>query len=165
MNLQNQFKSEGVEDIVKQAQFLAKKGGGEMKLLLNPKGLGSIQLKVMMEENQLKVEMTTDNADAKDIIESTLSELRKALGDNQLQVDSISVESFDRLTDMLAQEEENSSREFAQDFLSEFRQQNNEFRQGVLDFPIVKKRPSQLIEDNGLTTQQASSDRRLDLVA
>lgn len=165
MNLQSQFKAEGVEDIVKQAQFLAKDGGGEMKLLLNPKGLGSIQLKVMMEENQLKVEMTTDNADAREIIESSLSDLRKALGENQLDVDSISVDMFDRLSDMVAKQEEESSRQFAQDFLSEFRQDNREFREGVLDFPVVKRRRSQIIEDNKLETQGKNSNRRLDLVA
>ncbi len=165
MNLQNQFKAEGTEDIIKQAQFLANKGGGEMKLLLNPRGLGELKLKVLMEENQIKVEMLTDNSDAKEVIEATLNDLRKALGDNQIQVDEITVDSYERLTDLITDTEKEASQEFARDFLSEFRQQNNEFRQGLIDFPVVKRRRSQIIEDGTVNVKQKDPNRKLDLVA
>ncbi len=166
MELKGQFKSEGIEDIIKNAQFLANKGGGEMKLLLNPKGLGSVRLKVLMEENQLKVEMATETKEAQEIIESTLGDLRKALADGQLDVESITIESFEKLAEFAADAEAEKQNQFAKDFLSEFRHENDKFRSGLVDFPAVKRRKSQILEQPTINnSRKVNPERKLDLVA
>jgi len=166
LDLKGQFKSEGVDDIIKNAQFLANKGGGEMKLLLNPKGLGSVRLKVLMENNQLKVEMSTETKEAQEIIESTLGDLKKALADGQLDVESIKIESFEKLAEFAADVDAEKQNQFAKDFLSEFRHDNDKFRSGLVDFPSAKRRQSQILEEPKVgAVQTVNSERKLDLVA
>ncbi len=166
LDMQTKFKAEGVDDIIQNAQLLANKGGGELKLLLNPKGLGSVQLKVLMEDNQLKVQMSTETKEAQEVIESSLGDLKKALAENNLDIESISVDSFNELNDLLEKEEEYSQNEFAKDFLSEFKQQNNSWRQGLLGFPAVRDRASQILEQPEVTNStKVKSNRKLDLVA
>jgi len=166
MDLKGQFKSEGIEDIIKNAQFLANKGGGEMKLLLNPKGLGAVRLKVFMEENQLKVEMSTETKEAQEIIESTLGDLRKALADGQLDVESITIENFEKLAEFAADQDAEKQNQFAKDFLSEFRHNNDKFRDGLVDFPAVKRRQSQILEQPTINSKKSVNPaRKLDLVA
>lgn len=166
MDLKGQFKSEGIEDIIKNAQFLANKGGGEMKLLLNPKGLGAVRLKVFMEQNQLKVEMSTETKEAQEIIESTLGDLKKALADGQLDVESITIENFEELAEFAAEDDAQKQNQFAKDFLSEFRHNNNKFRSGLVDSSAVKRRQSQILEQPTISsTKSVNSQRKLDLVA
>ena len=137
-----------------------------MKLLLNPKGLGSVRLKVFMEENQLKVEMATETKEAQEIIESTLGDLRKALADGQLDVESITIESFEKLAEFAADAEAEKQNQFAKDFLSEFRHDNDKFRSGLTDFPAVKRRKSQILEEPIVNSNRpVNSERKLDLVA
>ena len=166
MDLKSQFKSEGIDEVIKQAQFLANKGGGEMKLLLNPKGLGAVRLKVLLEENQLKVEMSTETKEAQEVIEATLGDLKKALANGQLDVDSITIDNFEQLAEFSAEQDAEKQNQFAKDFLSEFRHGNDKFRSGLIDFPSVKQRKSQVIEGPSVSSlTPLNSERKLDLVA
>ena len=120
-----------------------------------------------MDNKQLKIEMLTDTNEAREVIESTMEELRRALADNQIDLDSISVDSLDKLDQLLAGDAETSAEDQAREFLSEFKHQNNKWRQSMIDFPSVGQRKSQLVEDNLILqeNQRTKSNRRLDLVA
>lgn len=78
--------------VINQAQYLIKKGGGEAKVQMTPEGLGTVHLKVTVNEGKVGIEMATETKEAKKAIESSLSELKHGLSANRLHLDSIKVD-------------------------------------------------------------------------
>jgi hypothetical protein len=89
---------EVIQNIMNQAEVLAQKGGGEMKMVLKPDHLGEIQLHVAMEGNQVEVKMTTDNQQAKQLIESHAADLRHGLSQHSFSMEKLDVSVGDRNT-------------------------------------------------------------------
>lgn len=81
-----------LESLKDQTQLMVHKGGGEAKIRLNQEGLGEVHLKVMVNEGRVNIEMKTDNADAKKIIESSIADLRSSLSSQKLSVESVKVD-------------------------------------------------------------------------
>lgn len=84
-------RDENVQEVLKQAQFLATKGGGEMTVKMSPDGIGEIQLKVLMQDGRLSIEMQTQDKSVKKLIEDSLTELKSGLAAQQLSVDSVRI--------------------------------------------------------------------------
>lgn len=160
--------AKNVRDVIEQTQFLMKKGGGEAKVILNPEGMGQINLKVVTEGDQVSVDMITESAEAKKLIEKGLGDLKATLSSHKLNVENVKVDMADQISKQFDHAHDEAQRQSAQHFMESFREQNGSWRQGFFDIPGVRAPRSQGGED-GLSLEPLSnkkrSDRRLDLVA
>lgn len=164
--------SSNVKELINQAQFMIKKGGGEMKVRLTPEGLGEVAMRVNVRDGQVSVEMITESNEAKSLIEKGLGDLKATLASHKLNVDHIKVDLAQNTAKDFQQQHENAGRHQAQQFMEEFRQDNQQWRQSFYDVPGAKAYKSQTRDeaDNSYLTPQSSrksgsSSRRLDLVA
>lgn len=98
-----------IQNIMNQAQYLVKKGGGEIKVKMTPEGLGQIQLKVDFTDGKLQMQMLAENKETKKILESNLSELKDHLSSHKLSVESIKIDSVQSLSSDVATRNQNSS--------------------------------------------------------
>lgn len=160
-----------VKEIISQAQFLAKKGGGEMSVSLNPEGMGEVSLKVKMINGQVNVEMITSSDEAKKVLEKGLSDLKDSLALHKLHLDTIKIDSTKDLSQHMDQQHKDADHGFQQKFLSDFRDRNNSFKRDMYEFgsPSVPKSQTRDTAANALydpsRKRRADESRRLDLVA
>lgn len=85
-------KEMNVQQLMNQAQYLIKKGGGEVKVQMNPEGLGQIHLRVQLEGGKVNLQMAAETPEAKKTIESGLAELKSSLAAHKLSVDNVKVD-------------------------------------------------------------------------
>ena len=160
-----------VQELALGAQFLAHKGGGEMNVKLSPEGLGSVHVKVNMNNGRLSVEMLAANDGAKQVIEKGLNDLKVALATHRLRVDTIRVDTLkDMAQQFLNQHQHEMERGFQQQFLNNFTEQNGSDRQSMFDFtePSIPTSQTQGRASNSrysVASTGIKSNRRLDLVA
>lgn len=169
-----------VRQLMNQAQYLIKKGGGEVKVVMNPEGLGQVQLKVLVEDGKVNVQMAAETKEAKNAIESSLPELRSSLAAHKLSVDHVKVDIVSGPnTDNQARNDMNSNlnqqqrdtRQFWNQFQENFG--NRGQRDGFLDMPAMKeyrraREPKPLEPSHLETTSVRKSEgkgRGLNLVA
>lgn len=81
-----------LDAIKDQAQIMVNKGGGEAKITFNQEGLGEIQLKVVVHEGKVNVEMNAETQEAKKLLETSLSDLKTSLAQHKLAVDQVRVD-------------------------------------------------------------------------
>lgn len=176
-----QDEAENIRELVKQAQFMVKKGGGEMKLQMSPEGMGQVHLKVSVENGQVNVQMMTDNDASKKLLEDGLHELKASLAAHKLHVESMKVNmgtEIQKHMDQQAQQDASreQARQFAQSFMGQFRDERQGFRQGFMDSSGWKSygRAQNRVSVEPETVAAASQSRtgknvdgskRLDLVA
>lgn len=86
---QEQELPSSVKAAMDQAQYLIKKGGGEMTVQMSPEGLGELHVRVVLHEGRAQVSLLAETPEAKKIIENSASELR-----NHLQSQKISLEGL-----------------------------------------------------------------------
>lgn len=121
-----------IEKLMNQAQIVARKGGGEATIRMSPEGLGDVQLRVIVKDGKVNVEMATETKEAKKMIESSLSDLKMGLAGHKLSVDSIKVDtglqtSSDSLNQQRQQDlsqNQNQGRDQARQFFQNFRDEN-----------------------------------------
>jgi flagellar hook-length control protein FliK len=160
-----------IKDIISQAQFLAKKGGGEMKVSLNPDGMGQVSLKVKSVKGQVSVEMVTSSEEAKKLLEKGLSELKDNLAVHKLHLDSIKIDSSKDISNQLSQQKQDLEQGFQQKFLSDFKDQNQGFKREMFEFGAPRMPESQSRDQDpnakyaAAYKRKSDSSRRLDLVA
>lgn len=82
-----------ISEIMKQAQYLVTKGGGEVSVKMSPEGLGDLHLKVMFQDGKLNIEMQTQNKDIKKLVEDSLSELKSGLAAHRLSLEHVKVDT------------------------------------------------------------------------
>lgn len=82
-----------VSEIMNQAQYLVKKGGGEVNVKMNPEGLGNVHLKVIMQDGKLNVEMQTQNKDVKKLIEDSITDLKSGLAAHRISLDNVKIDT------------------------------------------------------------------------
>ena len=157
-------------EVVNQARYMIKNGGGEMKVQLTPEGLGEMNLKVNMENGKVNVEMVTQSNEAKKILEKGLSDLKVNLAEAKLNVDDIKVEIAKEIQQEMDLSKQGEERAQQERFLNEFMNQNKSFRNGMFDLPGARPLDSQTDDDavNAAQTAQSNgkdSGRRLNLVA
>ncbi len=153
-----------IDEIIQQSQILIKKGGGEMKVQLQPEGLGQVQLKISVQDGQVQVEMLTDSNDAKKAIEHSLQDLKVGLSSHQLEVASIRVDvtrdssfNFDQ-----QQQQPPPQRQMAENFNQNLNQNQRQ------EFGESQQRGYSPKVAAGLSSQNNNStiaSRRLNLVA
>lgn len=81
-----------VKQVMNQAQYLIKQGGGEMKVQMTPEGMGTIHLKVMLQDGKVNMQMSADTQEAKKTIESSLAELKTSLAAHKLSMENVKVD-------------------------------------------------------------------------
>lgn len=134
---QNQLSNENVEKLISGSQALLKKGGGEMKIQLNPEGLGKIHLNIKVEDGKVGVQMIADTQEAKKLLESSMHDLKLGLAEHKLSLDHTKVDVSEQTSQNMNQSHD-FKREEARDFLGQFRQFNESFRQGSNDLSGAK---------------------------
>jgi flagellar hook-length control protein FliK len=143
-----QARASNIERLSAATESLAGRGGGEVKVVLAPEGLGTIQLKVSVVEGRVHVEMKTENKDSQKVLEGSLSDLRHNLAAHNLSVDSVKVDlgnSFSHRDDSQAfsQPQQDLGRDQARQFMNQFREENAFQRQSLFQTPGFKSYRSQ----------------------
>jgi flagellar hook-length control protein FliK len=120
-HVNNETKQEAIQAIVNNAKLLAQNGGGEMHMTLKPEHLGEIHLRVAMDGQKLDVQMTTERADVKKLIEQSVHELKHGLAGHNLNMEKLDVSLNNKNADDFQQPSRDFSqaREFAQQFHSQ----------------------------------------------
>lgn len=159
-----------IQDVISQAQFLAKKGGGEMKVKMSPEGMGDIHLKVIVEKGQVNVEMIASNSEAKKLLEKGMDELKANLVNQKLHVDQIKVGGSSETSSQMQNQHQQDDGRFQQKFLQDFKDQNSAFRREIFDIGPARRPGSQIVDDAANSKfnpskKRTSGSRRLDLVA
>lgn len=161
--------SANVRQVIQNAQLLIQKGGGEMKIQMSPEGMGHVDLKVSVQDGKVDIKMLTENNETKKLLESGLSDLRDNLIGQKLNVDSVKVDVAQKFQPDLDSQLAQQQREMAREFLGQFRQQNQAFRQGFADTTGMKsygKRGKTMTPaDVPAAARARDNSRRLDLVA
>lgn len=119
---------QNIREMVKQANVMLKRGGGEMKIEMTPEGMGKVHLKVAVENGQVSVQMLTESDSAKRLLEKGLGDLRSSLAEHQLKVEHVKV---DVGQDIQKHMDQQAGQEQARNFAREFMQQQREERQGM----------------------------------
>jgi flagellar hook-length control protein FliK len=164
-----QLSNENVEKIISGSQSLIKNGGGEMKIQLNPEGLGKVHLNIKVQDGQVGVQMMADTQEAKKLLESSMSDLKLSLADHKLNLSHVKVDVSEHAQNM--NQNHDFKREEARDFLGQFRQFNESFRQNANDISAArayaKKNPPPTPDIQPIESKKRSesSDGRLHLVA
>jgi flagellar hook-length control protein FliK len=130
-------RTENLREIIQGARALVKNGGGQMNLKLTPEGMGEIQLKVAVNKGNVDVQMITNNSETKRHLETAVSDLRNGLAQQKLTLDTVRVDmngaGIGQEMDMT--NSGNHQREMAQEFMQQFRDQNNSFKHAFYTGP------------------------------
>ncbi|MEK7355337.1 MAG: flagellar hook-length control protein FliK, partial [Bdellovibrionota bacterium] len=121
---------QNIREMVKQAQVMLKRGGGEMKIEMTPEGMGQVHLKVAVENGQVNVQMLTESESAKRLLEKGLGDLKTSLAAQALKVENVRVDVGQEIQKHMDQQ---AGQEQARNFAREFMQQQREDRQGMRD--------------------------------
>jgi flagellar hook-length control protein FliK len=179
-----QEEAENVKEIMKQAQIIMKKGGGEMTVQMKPEGMGHVNLKVSVENGQVQVQMITQNDKVKNMLENGLHELKSSLAAHKLSLESMKIgvqdTSAEKKMDQHQQDaQREAQREFASGFMGQMRDERQNMRQGFFDNPgwrAYKREPGDRVKlgpanaaaaaaQESISARRDDSSRRLNLVA
>lgn len=128
---------QNVQDIVDQAQVMVRKGGGAMKVKLNPNGLGEVNLKVDVQDGKVNIQMVTEHSEAKKALEKGITELKSNLAQQKLNIETVNVDlSSDLSQNGSEQDQEASAREYARDFMGKMRDGSQSFQQDFVSTPF-----------------------------
>ena len=139
-------RNEAVQKVMDQTQFLVKKGGGEATIELNEQGLGKIQMKVIVHEGKVNVQMATDNKETKKLLENSIGDLKQSLSGHKLVMDHMKVDVNNQAQDSMKNGNFDQGREQARQFLGQFREDNLNSRDQFFD-----QRKSTSFSSNGKT--------------
>lgn len=163
---------QNVQNMINSTQSLIRDGGGEMKVKLTPEGMGEVNLKVKVNDGKVDIQMVTESREAKKLLEAGLNDLRSNLESHRLNLDNFKVDVSGKTSqehDSLMNQQQEFARNNAREFLGQFRQQNQNFRQGFFEMGGVGYRSPDRSKDIRSDTinpgRQNASARRLDLVA
>lgn len=139
-------KDPNIRQLMNQAQYLIKKGGGEMTVRMTPESLGPVQLKVLVQDGRVSVQMAAESNEAKRAIEGGLSDLKSSLAAHKLSVDHVKVDVVSSAnTEMNSRNEtnlnsngqrDNQTRQFWNQFQENFG--NRGQREGILEIPGLR---------------------------
>lgn len=85
-----------IPQIVEGAGRLLRNGSGRMVMTLHPPQLGTIDMDIRVRDNRVSMLMLADNHEVKQVLESSLTQLRNALSEQGFQVDRVDVLVQDR---------------------------------------------------------------------
>jgi flagellar hook-length control protein FliK len=156
--------SQNIQQLMNQAQYVMKKGGGEAIVKLNPEGLGEVHMKVIVSEGKVSVQMSAQTKEAKDLIESSMNDLKASLGVHNLKIDHLKVDVGNHASgDANSQQQQaggfkfDQGREQARQFLNNFQEDNTSNRGGYFESPGLRgyttKGPEPLKPSTGVSAQ------------
>jgi flagellar hook-length control protein FliK len=175
-----------IQQIMSQAKYMIKKGGGEAVVKMNPEGMGQVHLRVLVNEGKVNVEMKAETQEAKKLLESSLSDLKASMNTHKLAMDQVKVDVNNGLAsenrDQQQQQRQpqgqpDQGREQARQFLGQFREDNLSQRNGFYETTGVKAygsnrrtvdplKPQETVQSAGVRRYQGSvKGSGLDLVA
>ncbi|QDK39110.1 flagellar hook-length control protein FliK [Bdellovibrio sp. NC01] len=135
-----------VKQLMNQAQYLIKNGGGEVKVEMTPEGMGTIHLKVMLQDGKVNMQMSADTQEAKKTIESSLAELKTSLAAHKLSVENVKIDVVNTAStdnsaqnnqqNMNGQNQHREARQFWNQFNDNFGNQGR--REALADFQNIK---------------------------
>lgn len=99
--------NENTSEIVKQAEFLVKDGGGTAKIRMTPEGMGTVDLRVTMNDGKVQVELNTADPQAKKLLQESITDLRSSLASHNFNLDHVKINNMSAMTD-LSQQNSNS---------------------------------------------------------
>lgn len=155
-------------ELVNQAQFMVEKGGGQMRVILQPEGLGEVAMKVTVKDGKVTVQMITESDEAKRLLQSSFTSLKESLSAQQLNLTSVKVDSASDISKHLDKQYQEGQRQQASNFMEQFKQDNNNWKRGFFDIPGASPFRGQTEVRPGYGASAAArsnSNRRLDLVA
>lgn len=161
-------------EIIRQAQFMVRNGGGEVRIKLNPENLGEISMKMSVEGDKVQLTLDTSTQEAKKLIEGSLSELRATLSANKLSLENVKVDvagkSDNQFSNQRNETDGGAAREQARQFMNNFREDNQSRRSAMArDMNEVRSRPSTRASvaatGRNSYSRGASASGRLNLVA
>lgn len=117
-----------VRNLIQGAQVLMRKGGGEMKVQMNPEGLGQVDLKVAVKEGKVDIQILADTADTKRLLEKGMGDLKASLAGHRLEVSNVKVDVSQNTDRDLSQGQSDLSRDQARQFLGQFRDERESMR-------------------------------------
>ena len=85
-----------IPQVVEGASNLLRSGSGRVVITLYPPQLGTIDMDIQVRDNKVSMLMLADNHEVKQVLESSLTQLRNALSEQGLQVDRVDVLVQDR---------------------------------------------------------------------
>ena len=85
-----------IPQVVEGASNLLRSGSGRVVITLHPPQLGTIDMDIQVRDNKVSMLMRTDNHEVKQVLESSLTQLKNALSEQGLQVDRVDVLVQDR---------------------------------------------------------------------
>ncbi len=120
-----------INDIMNQAQYLVKKGGGEVSVRMSPEGMGEVHLKVLLQDGKLNIEMQTQDKNVKKLIEESLTELKSGLAAHRLslehvKIDTVSATNTDNNTQFQSNFNQGGSEGRAREFFGDLQGQMNQ---------------------------------------
>lgn len=81
-----------VQNLIHQAQFLATQGGGEVTVKIDSQhGLGEVELKVMMNQGVMNLELQTGDKHVQKLIQESLSDLKSSLAHQHIQLEHVKI--------------------------------------------------------------------------
>jgi flagellar hook-length control protein FliK len=78
-------------DLVRTAGLVVRDGGGEIRLMLKPESLGSVRIRLSLEDGMVEGRIIVDTAEARQAFEAGLDSLTRALHADGFQTGSLSV--------------------------------------------------------------------------
>lgn len=158
-----------VNNMIQSARTLLREGGGEMKMILTPEGLGTVDLKINVQGNEVNIEIMAQDQNIKKMFEDGIADIRGALEIQNLKIDNFKVDVSQRadLANADQQQQDTANREFARDFMNQFRGERQGMRNQSLGYdmertPNFSKSPEGL-RPAGINT--AAGNGRLNLIA
>jgi len=85
-----------IPQVVEGASNLLRSGSGRVVITLHPPQLGTIDMDIRVRDNKVSMLMLADNHEVKQVLESSLTQLKNALSEQGLQVDRVDVLVQDR---------------------------------------------------------------------
>lgn len=160
-------KQNNVENLVTQASAILKDGGGEMKLQLRPEGLGTVDLRVGLQNGQVSIEIMTQDQNVKKMFEDSIFDIRGALETQNLKIDTFHVGVSENFDQSLAQQNASqfAEREFARDFMGQFREDRQSLRNQGLDSMLTNKTSLNKPEGLSPATSGKNINGRLNIIA
>jgi len=85
------MKDSNVREVMNQAKYLVTAGGGEMTVKMTPEGMGEVNLKVMLDNGKINIEMNAQDKSVKKMLEESLSDLKSSLASHQMRVEHVKI--------------------------------------------------------------------------
>lgn len=145
-----------IKEIINQAQYIVKQGGGEVTIKMTPEGMGEVQLRVMLENGKMNLQMNTQDRHVQKMIEDNLSDLKTSLASHQISVEHVTIN--DRMNSVQKTNTENSS-QFSQfeNFSRDHQQGKANWDQGQFSQNQRKQLPEERRSSDGLNREIVST--------